>query len=223
MKKFSKDKLIIVAIIIGGLITILGIIVFMRSFSANEQEDLSEIEKIEISTSKGGLLTVHRNGAVEYERDGIFYSDFWDPNKTSAFFSYFGKFFLGDYFGSGSNSITIYTQNGSESSSYEDDELVDAVEDETAGDDEEDPGDIGGYYGTPTPAPSGSSGGSDDDECIYWILSYCVIMRTSTPTPTAAPAGESTALPPSCNVNENQQTGRTIISNELCIPSPLPQ
>ncbi|OGM79212.1 hypothetical protein A2382_00300 [Candidatus Woesebacteria bacterium RIFOXYB1_FULL_38_16] len=88
----------------------------------------------------------------------------------------------------------------------------------------------GGGSGGGSQGGSGGSGGSGgeeggngedgEEECLYWRLSYCVNYPSPTPSPTPTPPGlgESVDLPPTCTDLNNQTTGRTTISNELCVP-----
>lgn len=231
MKNLSdKNKYILAAV---GFIAVLalGIFLIARVSSISKQSDINreEIDKISLQT-EGGNLTVYRNGSVEYDTANGLFTDNWTPQKTNAFFEYFEKNYL-NAAGDTSGNLTFSTSTGGQSTNYNpDDELIGAVIDDVTGNNDEgdDNGDIGDFFNTPTPGPGGTPAptptpaSSGNDECLYWKVSYCVIKKTPTPTPSPAPEEESVAVEPSCTVDENRQTGRTVISSQLCVPTPTP-
>ena len=195
----------------------------------------------------GAAVTVGRDGVVEFNRSGEISYEQWSTGKVSAFFDYYKSKYAGanetDLVAGGI--ITFYWDDGSESTYVigDDDELSDIIsEDEGGGedggggepisdyfDDGDDDGDDGdgsddGDEGswpwstaTPRPTVTPASGGDETlSECLYWRLTYCVRYRTPSPQPTATPPGD-VSLPPTCSELENKTTGRTVISNELCI------
>jgi len=207
-------------IVIGGIavVAFVGILLFLLQGSGGIFSEVTGSRtKIEAKNStNGNSLTVYSDGSVEVSKGSEVYRTYWDKNKVDAFLSY---------------QSSVY---GNESFSYENDELLDEIINETSGGGSQTPDDgqdIADFFNTPTPAPTSSPGGSGGSGgptptpdpggqpwCLYWRLSYCVILYT--PPPTGTPGPEEGILPPDCQ--ENLQTGKTVIGNELCVPSPTP-
>lgn len=221
-----KDKLpAIVAVAVGIAIVVVGAILLLNRAKVAEDVSAVTVQK------DGGTLTVRRDGFVSYKFGDELYEDKWDKDKTDTYFKYFSKRYLtteSELITGGQNSVTI-TVNG-QSKTYVlpgDDELPGVVIDDTTG------GGGGGGGGggtstTPTATPYSGSGSSTptptpyvytpDPNCLYWRLSYCVIPKTPTPAPTTTAAPE--IREPDCS--QNTQTGKTVISNQLCLPTPSP-
>lgn len=206
-------------------------------------KNANDISKVTINKN-GNEITIHKNGRVDYSSGSGNYTDYWGQDKISAFFGYFDKNYLvgeSDLLHAGEDAVTIDV-NG-ETKTYvlgSDEEIADAAaEDAQTPDGDSGSGgggggeDIDNYFTsspspTSTPAPGGTSSSTStptptppnggDPECLYWRLSYCVRKRTPAPTPT--PAGTAEIRPDDCE--SNTQTGKTVISNELCIPTPTP-
>ena len=179
----------------------------------------------------GKTLTVSADGTARLEsKDGI--SDaFWSKDKVNAFLSYFGTkdSESGELITGGENYITISTGSGSNTYPLndDDDEFVDVVNDDvSSGGGGGGGGGIGDIIGghSPTPLPTGTNaggggGGGGDTTCLYWTLSFCVRLRTPTPSPVATTTTVE-IREPSCDANT--QTGKTVIGNDLCLPTPSP-
>ena len=229
----NQKNLVVIGAILAGIAT-LAFLAILLSGRKSEDKNISAVA----IQKNGGQLIVRRDGSVTYVFGDDSYSDTWDQDKTDAFFKHFEDTYLvaeGEYITGGQNSVTVIV-NGSQSSYVlDDDELVDVVIDDTTGGGGG-PGGTGGTGGSGGSGGSGGTGGTSspgggtstpgptmppygpDPNCLFWRLSYCVRPRTPTPTPVQT----TTAVirPPDCT--ENIQTGRTVISNELCVPTPSP-
>jgi hypothetical protein len=235
MKELLEQKKVL--LLIGGMVIIvlivLGAVSLGRSGVSSNQGTGDEVTTIEAKGQNGDdRLVIHSDGRVEVHRGGKMFSEFWTRGKTSALFAYYN-----DFYAQGAE-IT----NGKATFTYSDDELIDAVIDETTGSNNGGSGggtggsgpgqDIDDLFNTPTPAPTSTGRATrrtptptpttpeKEPWCLYWRLSYCVIAyKTPSPSgPSATPAAN--ILPPNCP--ENTLTGRTVIGNELCLPSPTP-
>jgi len=234
------------AIIIGIIILVLLTLVLFRS-SGSPVQDSAKKDQINISLKNGDELTVFASGEAHFKSGGQEFIEMWSNAKTSAFFSYFQENYLDPADSSviegeeASNTITFVKDGEAVTVPIGDDELIDKVaEDIQEGGDtgggEDDSGDgdedISDYFGSPTPSASattyptptpfaGDEGDEEtgvDSECLYWRLSYCVVAKTPVPTSTPVPPEDSVALPPDCDDSGNKTTGRTVITNELCLP-----
>lgn len=221
MKKNTKIALVVLGLVLGIVVLV---ILFTRG-AGNPSPDKT-INSVTVQKD-GNALTVSSDGSVRYEKDGLLYEDFWDSGKVKTFFDYIDASYTGEsqVVSGGQNYISINSGGGSSTYIFDEDELIDIIEDETTGDD--DGGDTGGGGGggststsTPSPTSTGASGGGGgSSECLYWRLSYCVRPRTSTPSPTSTPVTVEIREP---NCEDNTQTGKTVIGNELCLPTPTP-
>jgi len=214
-----------------GIIVVFGLLTVFRFNTP--QKNIDEVSVIK----DGNNLTVKSDGSVSYVTSNGTYSDYWGTEKTSAFLNYFGDNYLGenDIIRPGQNVVTVVINGVTYTYVLQDDEIVDAASDDATDPDqaeeENDDGDdeINQYFSptpfptsntnpTPTPTPY-NGGGSPFSECLFWRLSYCVIPKTPTPSPTATPS-EVQIKQPDCT--DNLETGRTVITNELCLPTPTP-
>ena len=198
-----------VGIVIGVLVLILlGIVLFSGGGSGVGL--LGEKKREKISIQKADTkLTVRADGRVAIEKGGKTSYEQWEDGKVTAFFSYFDEKYWGvGQKAEGEDSAVIF-DGGNSLKLSDDDELVD----ELLGD-----GGSGGSGGSG--GEEGGNGEDGEEECLYWRLSYCVNYPSPTPSPTPTPPGlgESVDLPPTCTDLNNQTTGRTTISNELCVP-----
>lgn len=224
-------------LLIGGgvilVLLVLGLISLGGSGLISNQTEDGELATIEAQKNGSSeKLIIHSDGRVEVHKDGQIFSGFWARGKTSALFAYYN-----DFYAEGAEVL-----NGKATFTYDEDELIGAIVDETTsggsggsgGNSGAGPGqDIDDLFNTPAPAPTGSGGSagtgtltptptpvSGTPWCLYWRLSYCVIAY-QTPVPSgASPTPAANILPPTCP--ENTLTGRTVIGNELCFSSPLP-
>ncbi|OGM28297.1 hypothetical protein A2801_02460 [Candidatus Woesebacteria bacterium RIFCSPHIGHO2_01_FULL_41_10] len=218
---------------IGGLLLLAMVFAgVLLLFGGSGKSD--ELQSIEVRLGDQ-TLTVSRDGMVLLRTSDGEFQDQWSTEKTRAFFDYFNErtFEEGEYL------LLLNSEAGTQAVAIGDDELINVVINETtggtgddgnSGEDIDDYFDDGGSSGggggsTPTPPPGGggSSGGGesgDDDTCLFWRISYCVEFPpdpTPSPTPTDSPVQ---IKPPDCA--ENYETGRTVISSELCLPTPSP-
>ncbi len=222
------------ALLIGGVAAlILGtIFVLVKVPGMIKTLNKETSDKIEISKN-GEKVTVTRDGAARWEtEDGVF-TETWEKAKTDAFFNYFEDKYLGaESFGESDNRIVF---DGGESVNLsDDDELADVITGGGGGGGGEDgvsdyfenpptsPPGGGGTWLTPTPRPTNPPTVGEESECRYWRLSYCVMWPSPPPPPTAAPTPGSTIAPPTCTELLNKTTGRTVITNELCVATPAP-
>jgi len=218
----KNKKIVYVAIsVVVSAFVILGFIALSR----NSEIAIPNIDSVTIQKD-GNKLVVNADGTVRYETSEGVFEDFWSSDKTNAFFKHFEPNLTGesDLITGGQNYLTINSNGQSYTYVLGEDELVDIVEDETSGGG----GGTGGGGGSgggssPTSTPAGGSGGGGGGgglgDCLYWRLSYCVRPRTPTPSPTTTPVSVE-IREPNCDVNT--QTGRTVIGNDLCLPSPTP-
>lgn len=206
--------------IIGGISALVIVLVLLVLGSSGSSIFQNENDVAKIQATKGdGVLIVGQDGKVEYRKGDTIYTDFWSSDRTKAFFDYYDEVYSGSAQKDGSTA----------SFTYDDDELLDTITDQTengnnggsgnGGDDDDvseyfnTPGasatPSGTFVSTPTPNPQGQPW------CLYWRLSYCVILYTPSPTGTPNP-NEEGILPPNCE--DNQFTGKTVIGQELCVP-----
>lgn len=231
-----KNKNTKIGAVIGVVVLVVLLVLILRGGATKKTSDISEVK-----INRGGEeIVVRKNGRVDYISGDNTYIDFWSEDKINAYFGYFDKYYLlneSDLLRAGDDSITINVNGETKTYVLSSDEEIDDAAAEDAKDDDSGSGgggdNIGDYFTngpTPTPNPSSSPGGSTgptptptppnggDPECLYWRLSYCVRKRTPSPTPT--PTGTAQIRPDNCE--SNTQTGKTVISNELCIPTPTP-
>jgi len=229
-----KNQKIYILIVLLFLLSVMLVFVFF-----NQKKDNLSLQKSgEIKIKKdGGELLVNKNGKVLFtDIEGNSYSDYWDTKKTNAFFSYYEKNYLGNDFDANCSENCVEFSSDVNNQNYlfsDDDELYNiVVEDLIDGEDNEN-GDenIDDYYNqndndsdndqnneNQDDEEDQQGGGSGiDPECEYWIISYCVRKRTPSPTPLATPVSV-TIYESNCFDSGNKQTGRTVISNELCVP-----
>lgn len=221
-----SPKAIALAVVV--ILATIGLIVLVVSKLPTQKPLSGGSQSIEL-VANGKKLTVFSDGSVFSE--GVLV-DTWDKDKTDAFFDYYNK----RYAKSETGDIAItFVSGGDSHTSYApaNDELTNTIiNNETGGggggNPTPTPGDIGSYFNSPTPTPLPYDSPSPLPEgipswCKHWLLSYCADTPAPSysPTPTPVPTGP-TPLPPDCNNPGNQQTGRTVISNELCVPTPTP-
>jgi hypothetical protein len=232
MKKYTKP-----AVAIAIIFALLSLLLLVSS-SRKSKDNGSPQDKIEITTKDGSKITINASGNVVYSKDEQTFSDFWSNQKTTALFEYFKNKYP-DGFSTQEEStttITFHSNGESYTVSIPQDEIIPPVEediqdpddqDSDGGDQDDGDDDLSDLFTSPSPTPgytppptptSTPAPPTGDPECLYWRLSYCVIMPTPTPTSTPAPPEQSTALPPTCQDTGNKQTGRTVITNELCLP-----
>lgn len=226
-------------VVIISLVSLFAVVLFFyliasRSTSIDQTAD-------EISLVKSGNeLKVDRSGLVTYKTSDGTFSDFWNKEKTDAFFNYFENNYTGESQTLYTSSDQVVISRGGVNYTYSssNDELTDAaIEDSQTPDtnpEDNNTGDGVTQYFSPTPTPQASgqptqtpvptstSSGGFSDTCLFWKLSYCVIARTPTPVPT------TTATPdPNANVIQVNNCGEyisegnntpVIISNTVCIP-----
>ncbi len=228
----DKKKLLLIFVFL-----LLAVVFFILLFRRSSQDQTSKIQKILINKD-GHEVVVLRDGSVLINSLDGSKSEVWDEGKTEAFFGYYEKLYLGsEEYAVEENGDYIVFNDGRKISIKDEDELSDIIID-TDGDGRGDGyfddrrdgsggegggynGDVDGWFPMPTPSSyptsttSPTSGGGDN-ECLYWRLSYCVRPRTPTPSPVATKV-PSVDLPPTCTESINRKTGRTVISNELCV------
>lgn len=212
--------------IVAGAVGVIVLALVVLGGAGGTLPNLADITQSQsVSAQKSGSadkLVVHRDGRVEVHKNGQVFTDYWATGKTDAYFSYYD-----DQYG------------GSPSTTYDSDELIDSIINETSGgtsgggngDDEVPGNDIEDLFNTPTPTAGGQGGSStpnptsstspeDEPWCLYWRLSYCVIAyQTPAPSGVTSTPGPN-ILPPECP--ENQITGKTVIGDELCFTTPTP-
>jgi len=227
MKNRTRNILLVT---MGVVILVLLIVVFRGS--SGTMTGFEEIDTVVVRNS-GSTLVVGRNGGVELTSTQGIFTDRWTSGKISAFFSYLEE----NYSGS-----AVFNESTAKFAGLDGDELVFIVGQEVSGASgpggggaTETGGSPGGASGGSGGGGSGSSAGSGDggsdgssgsgtsgggggSECLFWRLSYCVILHT--PAPSATPTSGPGILPADCG--ENLETGRTVIGNELCLPTPTP-
>jgi len=212
-----------------GIILVTFFIIFfvIRSISPSGSSSNEGLQSITIEAN-GKKVTVGADGSV-YE-NGVLV-DTWSREKTQAFFSYYASKYGSSEEG---DSVITFIVNGeartqSGSSNDELTQIVTGGGSGTGGNGGNGGGGTSGFFesplATPTPPPFGESGPPPSPApswCIHWRLSYCADPPPTTSSPTSTPVSGPTPFPPDCNNEGNQQTGRTVIGNELCIPTPTP-
>ena len=237
MKKLLQNK----ALVIIFILAVLGLVaaLLMRSSATPVLE--GQGEKITVNQN-GSEVTVYENGAViRRHADGSLEHEVWSLEKTAAFFEYYSRLYQAQEVGGQELEGVDFVQIGGNRYPISgSDELSDIIidpngqdgggssGDDSGGDDnlddffDDDDDDSGG--GSGDGGGGGSNGGQDqqEEECLFWRLSYCVTFPTPTPvpSPTPTPGPDFEALPPTCEELLNQETGRTVISNELCVAEP---
>lgn len=227
----KKPQLILgIVVLVAGSLILIALLASRGDAVQKKAIDSVTVQK------DGNTLTVSKDGSVRYETDRGVFEDFWDSEKVNTFYGYLGGKYTGpgSLVSGGENYIAINSGGGSTTYELGEDELIDAVEDETAGGGgppsptapagqgpgggpTPTPGQGGSGAGFPTPTPYNPGG--PDPECLYWRLSYCVRPRTPSPSPSATPAPVEIREP---DCGDNTETGRTVIGNDLCISTPSP-
>lgn len=221
MKKQNTPLLIGIAVGLLLVFILLGVFLRRGSLPSVSQPTVTAI----VLTNNGTQFSLDSSGhAVWGEGEGT-KSELWSSQKTRSFFEYYYDNWAATATVSGGTAYV--TTNGS-------DELANVITTGGGGGGGggNGGGDISQFFATPTPVPNSGAGGDPPTGgnnggpswCIHWRLSYCADgpPDTSTPAPTPQPTSGPTPLPPDCNNTGNQQTGRTVISNDLCLPTPTP-
>lgn len=232
-----KENWPLFTILFLSVIALLGVFL-LRGSNISQEPETDKRESVTV-IQNGEKITVFRSGRVVRTRaDGSQVEEFWSSEKTAAFFDYYWETYG---LGGDLENITVGGEGGLEIDPG--DELSDII----FADDEDGEGDDGGGGGSqgdgglddyfPSPSPTnpggdytpppgggedgdGEGGGSEEPECLFWRLSYCVIFPTPTPAvPTPTPPGVI-FYEPTCEDVGNQQTGKTVIGDELCISEP---
>lgn len=213
-------------LIIVGLLTAVVLAAVLLANTGSIKVDNIGNKQSKIEAQKNGSddkLIVYRDGRVEVYKDGNSFTDYWSSDKVSAYYRYLSEAHSAELDDDGNGTVN-----------YDVDELIDSIIDGSSGGSggDDDAGqDIDDFFNTPTPNPTGNGNNNNNSPsptsttnpgqqpwCLFWRLSYCVIAYT--PPPSGTPDPEEGILPPDCN--ENSQTGRTVIGNELCLPSAIP-
>lgn len=213
IKPYLKPFNLIIFFIVFCLLVILAVVVVQNL----TQKKVATITPDQIKIEKGEkVVLVDANGLVEYRTStGVFYET-WDSSQIDNFFNSMRQK-ARDYL---ANPQPDLCENGYKVTLYldgkeitvcvsEDDEELNEVFDEFPGDGDDSLSDyFDDFFG------DDDADGSEEDEGFEAGL---------TPAPTPTPGGESGG--PSdeelglydCSLYEQQVTGRTIISNTLCI------
>lgn len=220
LKKFKNPQNLIILFIGIGFLLVLGIILY-RFLSP---EKVSTISENQMKIQKGEkIVIVDKNGLVEYRTsEGVFY-EVWDSTRISDFFALMearAREYLenpNEAACKAGYSVTLYVDGEEVVVCFEEDPLLNEIYQEFGGGQEDDSiSDIfddlfADESGQATPGPG-----------------------TATPTPTplivsaeeGTPGGSGGSQPIyTCELNEEDVTSRTVISNILCAPekpSPTP-
>jgi len=214
-------------VLIGGgvFLVLLFVLLFVRQGGGGGVG--REVNAGVIKVMKDGReVSFDKSGVVTFRDGEIVFSQIWvDENGLSVFDYLKAKIEAGELLG-GEYAVSWNGQGGSIGGDSVIDEVFGGFDDgggDEGGDGGGDIGDVFDFGSSPTPTPTkkpsggGSSGGIDD--CPFWRLSYCVYpFTTPSPSPQPQPTGE--ILPPECEYNLS--TGRTVIGDELCVPTPTP-
>lgn len=220
IEDYLKDQRIIIVLVALGVALLIGLALFLSRGGQGE----GTITPDQIRLQKGNkIVTVNKNGLIEYQTvDGVFYQT-WTSSQVSDFFAVM-EAKAREYLANQDSSIcdtgytvTLYI-DGKEVTVCiaDDDEVLGEVFEEFP--DEEGDGDIGELF----------DDYFDDDEPGGTV--------TPTPTPAVVTAEEGEDVPNggggggslpvvSCDLNAEDVTSRTVISNILCAPdapSPSP-
>lgn len=221
----ENKKLIVVFVVILLVLFLVGGLSLGGKLGISQDTTFKKTDIVEaVDPQTGKKYTFRADGFVTYiDENGNTVSEVWEQNKINAFLEYLTQNFvegaLGGY------EITINGTTGSSGSGG--DEIITVA---TGG------GGSGGggggtsqYFATPTPLPTPYNlpiqGSNPTPQatlpppapswCKFWKLSYCAdpLESNATPSPTTA----SQAIPPTCTNSGNKTTGRTVITNELCV------
>lgn len=207
------------------LLSFLGLIVFIFSayflLVGMGRKTSSEISPDQIKLQKGDkTVIVNENGVVEYYSESGIYYDYWDEGRTRSFFDhirqkareYLASPQAGE--GNGGYYVTLYL-DGKEVKIWvsDEDEIIEEV-----------------FLSDPS-TDTGSGGSLDDYFDTYFNpsptgVSFSVSPTSSPSGPGVVSAGDGTTpvggsgtsqSPVNCSLYSAKVTGRTIISNALCI------
>lgn len=220
--KTQKSKLFILFLLPAALVLVFFVLINFRKSGKVGQKPVVTSDSITLEKQGGMAITFRNSGVIEF---GGAFSQLWSTEDGSTLYDYIKKKIeAGEYSLEGGlykvviDGKVYYFDPG--------DEVIDTVFDEGESGGGGGMGDLFNFNPTPTPIQSGptptDSGGSGSskkgiDDCPFWRLSYCVYPNP-TPTPYIVPTAG--ILPPECGAN--LQTGRTVITNELCLSSPTP-
>lgn len=211
--------LIVLAIFILGVVLVAPKLVTPSTPKEEQKQIVIE------DSSNGRKITFNRDGYVTYADANGSTSEAWESGKIASLFEYVTTFLQ-----NGEGGYSVYINGELVGSLGEDDELVEVIINEVGsggGGGGSGGGGIGGYFPTPAPTPynlpiqgSNPTPGptlppAAPSWCSNWKLSYCAdpLQPNVTPSPTS----QTVALPPDCNEPGNQNTGRTVITNVLCV------
>ncbi|MCH7640651.1 hypothetical protein IID22_00410 [Patescibacteria group bacterium] len=222
-KDYLKSPQAVVLLIILGVLLLVAVVYLLRS-SAPES---GTINPDQIRIQKGDkIVFINRNGLIEYRTaDGVFYQT-WDSSQVASFFALMEALAL-EYLANPNPSVcntgytvTLYVDGKEVTVCFaEDDEVLGEVFQEFS--DEGNDGDLSDVFddyfddgnggtGTPTPSPTPAEVAASEGEDV----------------PPGGNGGGGGSLPVvSCELNEEDVTSRTVISNILCAPdepSPTP-
>lgn len=215
------------------IIIIVGLVFFVISLSnRGSNKNIDSIEKIQLDLDNTKVI-FNNNGLVEIETEEGNYSLTLDNEKVKNIFTSLNNSNKQQSIEDGV-SVTIIGENSTESFSLsKDDPAINNIINQV-----NESGDTGGGNGgdggngqlfptpttslifppgtyltrTPTPTPQSGSG------CQFWKISWCVFFPSPTPTPLITPTPTGTLqAPANCDLYGSQVTGRTVISNTLCI------
>jgi hypothetical protein len=220
-----KQLSILGIVAIGLLIFVVGISLIssrLRIATPQESKDATKIEAIDPKTGK--KIIFGKDGLVTFvDENGNTVSEIWDAQKIASFWEYVNENFVPGQ--NGQYTVTIGSQTGGVGGGG--DELISVIgggggpgPGGTGG------GEVGDLFASPTPVTTGGTWTPlpwptlpppAPSWCKFWRLSYCADLIEFSPAPSSTPTSSSVALPPTCTDTGNKNTGKTVITNELCV------
>lgn len=205
--------------VLGFIAFIFALYYFLGGFSKNKT---SEITSDQIKLQKGTkTIIVNGNGVIEYYSESGVYYDYWDEGRTKSFFDHIrqkAREYLAsppENEGEGGYYITLYL-DGKEIKIWvsDDDEVITEVFLADPSGDGGGGGSLDEYFDDYfNPSPTGVYSGSISPSSVP--SGPGVVSAGSGQPPSGG--GGTTQSPVDCSLYQAQVTGRTIISNALCV------
>lgn len=216
IKPYLKPFNLVIALIVGT-VALVGLIILVQRLVGPKT---GTIRPDQIKIQKGEkIVIVNENGLIEYHSKSGVYYDTWDSFKVDDFFRSMREM-ARDYLADPSPAtggdcyyVTLYIDGEEVTFCVEDSELLDEIYEEFP-ENGDGLGDLlDDYFGDGDGDGQGQDDSQDQDD-----------QGVATPTPTSTPDEGGDGIHDDfelglfdCSLYEQQVTGRTVISNTLCI------